>query len=181
MALSKVIIRVGTRCERANYPTASEPGTQLVFTTHIVEELEPCYLFAFSMEKKMSQRQLLQDFGRDVILKYLFWASKPIMALLLEKSNMHTHINTHRHATFVHQPLSFPPAHGDNKMLFTKFSHIHDELLSVFTTDGPWGFLQDDAGFYSKTFAFWLWFQRFSISWPWTKISTKCPLHKPGL
>lgn len=52
MALSKVIIRGGTRCEGANYPTASEPGTQLVFTTHIVEELKPCYLFAFSMEKK---------------------------------------------------------------------------------------------------------------------------------
>lgn len=70
MALSKVIIRGGTRCEGANYPTASEPGTQLVFTTHIVEELKPCYLFAFSMEKKkLSQRQLLQDFGRDGILK----------------------------------------------------------------------------------------------------------------
>lgn len=71
-----------------------------------------------------------------------------------EIKHAHTCIHTCTHVTFIRQSLSFPPAHGgeyrDSKMPSTQFSKIHSELLSIFTTDGPWGFLQDTLAFIQK-------------------------------
>ena len=105
------------------------------------------------------------------------------VSLLLFQRNQTWHTCTHAHTCFMSQPLPPSSRRGyiDSEMRSTQSSNFHCGFLSVFTTNGPWGFLQDYPGLSSKRFAFWLWFQHYSISWPWKKIFSKFPLHKAGI
>lgn len=129
-----------------------------VITVQVEDNLKWCCLFTFWNEKEnlpVSKVILCSVLEEVSLWNNLFCTLEPILTLA-EKSNVHLHACTH--LACIISPLFFPCALKayDIKTPSTQFSKPSCGLLSIFTTNWPWGCLQDYSSLSSATFASWL-------------------------